>query len=145
MSKRKEKTMSDTNKAAARQYFESVNNRDTASLGTIVADDVRYHGMQVSGLDQLVSKVGEIVHAIPDFNVTIEDLIAEGDRVVARTKERGTQENEFEGMPATGRSFEVDEVNIFRFENGKIAEVWQISDQLGFLSQLGLLPEPTAS
>ena len=101
--------------------------------------------MQVSGLDQLVSKVGEIVHAIPDFNVTIEDLIAEGDRVVARTKERGTQENEFEGMPATGRSFEVDEVNIFRFENGKIAEVWQISDQLGFLSQLGLLPEPTAS
>jgi steroid delta-isomerase-like uncharacterized protein len=145
MSKRKEKTMSDTNKAAVRQYFESVNNRDTASLGTIVADDVRYHGMQVSGLDQLVSKVGEIAHAIPDFNVTIEDLIAEGDRVVARTKERGTQENEFEGMPATGRSFEVDEVNIFRFENGKIAEVWQISDQLGFLSQLGLLPEPTAS
>ena len=137
--------MSDSGKAAVRRYFESLNNRDTSSLGDLVADDVEFHGMEVSGLDQLRAKADAIADAFPDFQVTIEDLIAEDDRVVARTTERGTHVREFEGIPATGRSFEVDEVNIFRFENGKVAEVWQISDQLGYLTQLGLLPQPEAS
>lgn len=137
--------MSESNKAVVRRYFEKMNNRDTSSLAEVVAQGVDFHGMEVHSLDELRAKVDEIVDAIPDFQITVEELIAEGDRVVARTIERGTQIGEFEGMPATGRSFELTEANIFRLESGKIAEVWQIADHLALLMQLGLFPQPEAA
>ena len=70
----------------------------------------------------------------------MEDLIADGDRVVARVTTGGTHGGEFMGAPATGKRISVQEVDIFRIENGKIAEAWAAVDFFGMLTQLGLLP-----
>jgi steroid delta-isomerase-like uncharacterized protein len=75
----------------------------------------------------------------------VQDLVASGDRVVARWIGRGTHIGELNGMPPTGRKVEVDAISIHRMENGKIAENWTVWDTLGFLRQLGVIPEPAAA
>ena len=76
--------------------------------------------------------------AFPDFTVTLEDL----HKVVARLKWTGTQENEFMGMPVTGKSFAINVIDIFRIEDGKVKEHWGVSDMMARMGQLGMLPEP---
>lgn len=91
----------------------------------------------VSGASGVKDLIGMVRGAIPDIHATIEDMIAEGDKVVARFTLRGTHKGEFLGVPATGRSISVAVINIYRFEDGKIAEVWQLPDALGVMRQLG--------
>jgi len=73
---------------------------------------------------------------------TIEDVIAEGDRVAVRWTNAGTNVGDFLGIPATGRSFSVPGIDIYRLEDGKLAEHWHVVDMYGQLIQLGLLPAP---
>ncbi len=80
--------------------------------------------------------------AFPDSHWTIEDLIAEGDKVISRVVQRGTHETEWLGVPATGDKIEVGIINIFRIENGKIVQVWEQYDQLGWMMQLGIEFKP---
>ena len=82
--------------------------------------------------------------AYPDVRVTVEDLIAEGDRVVARWTSHGTNTGDLMGMPATGRAVEVPGISIFRIEGGKVAEEWEGFDTLGMMQQLGV-GEPAAA
>jgi predicted ester cyclase len=72
--------------------------------------------------------------------VTIEDMIAEGDKVVVRMTMRGTQQGALGGIPPTGKQVAVSTIDIVRIEGGKIAEEWGIDDRLGMLQQLGLVP-----
>jgi len=76
------------------------------------------------------------------LRVTVEDMIAEGDKVVARYVAHGTPQGDFMGIPATGKAFTMTAIDILRFEDGKIAEHWIESDQLGMLQQLGAIPAP---
>ena len=78
--------------------------------------------------------------AFPDLRVTIEDLIAEGDKVVARVTIRATHTGEFMGIPPTGKHIETDVIDILRFADGKVIEHWAQPDRLGMYQQLGLLP-----
>ena len=78
--------------------------------------------------------------AFPDLHFTIEDQIAECDKVVTRWSSTGTHQGEFLGMPPTGKSVTCTGINITRFENGMIVEEWQNLDLLGVLQQLGALP-----
>jgi predicted ester cyclase len=78
--------------------------------------------------------------AFPDGQWVVEDLIAEGDRVVARTTFRGTQTGDFFGLPATGKRVEMTGVHIGRFVDGKIIEHWGSNDDLGMMRQLGTIP-----
>jgi len=73
----------------------------------------------------------------PDWGVTVEDLIAEGDKVVVRATGRGTHRGEFMGIPPTGRHVAVTWIAIYRVKDGKLAEHWQNLDELGLLKQLG--------
>jgi hypothetical protein len=79
----------------------------------------------------------------PDVRYSVEDQIAEGDKVVSRYRGEGTHLGEWRGVPATGRRFAYTGVLIHRFEDGKIAEFWGQSDTLGLLQQLGarMVPE----
>ena len=80
--------------------------------------------------------------AFPDLQTTIEDMVAEGDKVVIRFSARGTHQGETEDLgPPTGNSFEVTGVTIKRFSDGKIVEDWTNFDALGMMQQLGLVPE----
>ena len=80
--------------------------------------------------------------AVPDARYTVEDMIAEGDRVVSRFTMTGTQTGEMQGIPPTGKQCKVAGIDIFRVVDGKIVEHWDAVDQLGMLQQLGVIPAP---
>jgi predicted ester cyclase len=83
--------------------------------------------------------------AFPDAHSTVENQVAEEDKVVTRWRARGTHRGELGGMEPTGRGFEIDGITIERIAGGKIAEVWVARDELGLLRQLGVLPEREAA
>lgn len=78
------------------------------------------------------------------FSLTIEDMVADGDKVWARMTGRGTDSKGVMGRPPTGRSFTITVIDICRFEDGKIVEHWGVPDRFHQLAQLGLLPTPAA-
>jgi steroid delta-isomerase-like uncharacterized protein len=80
--------------------------------------------------------------AFPDLRYTIDDEIAQGDKVVERVTASGTMKGDFQGMPASGKTATWSEIHITRFENGKAVEHWGIADQLGMLAQLGFAEVP---
>lgn len=77
--------------------------------------------------------------AFPDIHVHIEDLLAEGDRTVARWSAHGTHQGELMGIPATGKTVNLTGIAIDRFENGQSVEHWEIIDQVGLMQQLGVM------
>ncbi len=77
----------------------------------------------------------------PDVVSTIEDLIAEGDRVVARWRARATHRGEYMGIPPTGNEVNFTGISVYRIEAGKIAESWTAEDDLGLMRQIGAVPE----
>jgi predicted ester cyclase len=81
----------------------------------------------------------------PDVISTIEDLIAEGDKVVARWRSRATHRGEYMGITPTGKNVEFTGISMYRIEGGKIAESWNSEDQFGLIRQLGAVPEPGQS
>jgi steroid delta-isomerase-like uncharacterized protein len=78
--------------------------------------------------------------AFPDIRLTIEDLIAENDKVVERVTATGTNKGEFMGITPTGKQITVPVITINRFAGGKIVERWSLSDQLAMMQQLGIIP-----
>jgi steroid delta-isomerase-like uncharacterized protein len=78
--------------------------------------------------------------ALPDLSTSIEDMVAEGDRVALRSVARGTNTGEFMGTPATGKSIAVPWQSIYRFQDGKVVEMWDAWDVLAVMGQLGLMP-----
>jgi predicted ester cyclase len=93
-----------------------------------------------TGIQGIKTFVTLLRSAFPDFAYTVEDTIAEGDRVVAFLTARGTQKGEFMGIPATGNEATWSEMHICRMENDKLAEHWVVADQLSMLQQLGVIP-----
>ena len=92
---------------------------------------------------QAIKLIGQsIVAGFPDVQVSVEDLLADGDKVIERTTARATHTGEFNGIPATGKQVVWTEIHIYRLEDGKIAELWSEIDLLGLLTQLGAIPAP---
>lgn len=81
----------------------------------------------------------------PDVVSTIEDLIAEGDKVVARWSARATHRGEYVGVPPTGKEVEFAGISVYRIEGDRIAESWTVEDELGLMRQIGAVPEPGQS
>ena len=133
------------NKAIARQAIEAINAGDLSRLESLVAADGLDHavppGMPPTR-DSAIQFLSMFRAAFPDLQYTVEDVIAEGDRVVQRSTARGTMQGDFLGMPATGKTATWGEVHILRIADGKIVEHWASVDQLGMLQQLGLAPVP---
>src|SRR6185436_12844822 len=92
-----------------------------------------------AGLKQFVSMIRT---AFPDFHYTIEDLFGEGEKYAGRIAARGTHQNEFMGIPATGKKAQWAEIHIARMVNGKLVKHWAVQDTLGMLQQLGVIPTP---
>ena len=134
--------MSEENKALALRSWESVDNPDT--LDEVYAPDVVWHQPEgdIQGLEEAEQFVAMITIAFPDMSTTVEDVIAEGDKVVTRVTIRGTHQGEVEEYgPPTGKQVELEGITIHRFEDGKIVEEWEAYDNLSMLQQLGLAPE----
>ena len=139
--------MSEQNKALVRLLLEDdISKGNVAVAEQIIAPDFYDHtnppGMQ-HGIEGHKAIVALFRAAFPDQWWHIEELIAEGDRVVARTTMRGTHLGDFFGIPATGRPVTLSGVHILRIAGGKIAEHWGNNDDLGLMRQLGVVPEPS--
>jgi predicted ester cyclase len=78
----------------------------------------------------------------PDVVSTIEDIIAEGDKVVAHWRSRATHQGTYMDIPPTGNRVEFTGISVYRIEEGKIAESWTVEDQFGLMQQIGAIPEP---
>jgi steroid delta-isomerase-like uncharacterized protein len=135
----------ENNKALVRRYFEDAwNKHNTAVVDEIYAADFVDRSPDIPGIahtrDGLKQFTGVYLRAFPDANITIEDQLVEGDRVVTRWTGHGTQTGEFMEMPPSGKKVAVPGVQIDRFSGGKIVEEWTLFDQLGMLQQLGAVP-----
>ena len=80
--------------------------------------------------------------AFPDLHASVEDVIAEGDKVALRMVARGTHQGDFMGIPATGKKVSMAEMHILQFAGGKVSAHWGLTDQLGMMQQLGVVESP---
>ena len=137
--------MSEANKQLSRRFTELFSTGDEALADQILSPEVVFHGTagdgELRGVGALKGFVAGYRRAFPDAHSTVEDQVAEGDKVVTRWRARGTHRGELGPIAATDRPFEMDGVTIERIEDGRIAEVWAARDKLGLLRQLGVLPE----
>ena len=133
-----------THKAIVRRYIEQVLNQHRHDLvEEFLTENIELHGSGLApGLDVVKQWLTMFAAAFPDGHQVIEDVVAEGDRVVARTTFNGTHQGEMQGIPATGKLVSIPSITIFRMDNGKIAEGWLVSDNLGMMQQLGVVPAP---
>jgi steroid delta-isomerase-like uncharacterized protein len=138
--------MSEENKAVARREVEEIfaqGNLDAAE--EIYAPDVVGHDPasgEIRGIEGAKQFAAKFRQAFPDLQPTIEDMVAEGDKVVIRYTARGTHQGETEDFgPPTGNRVEIAGISILRFAEGKIGEEWVNYDALGLMQQLGLVPQ----
>jgi steroid delta-isomerase-like uncharacterized protein len=144
LGERKNKMSTETNKAIVRRYFDQVlNDRRHDLAEEFLAENIELHGSGLApGLEVVKQWLTMFAAAFPDGHYVIEDVVAEEDRVVARTAFNGTHQGEMQGIPATGKSVSMPSITIFRLDNGKIAEGWLVSDNLSLMQQLGVIPTP---
>jgi steroid delta-isomerase-like uncharacterized protein len=138
--------MSEANKELSRRFTELFSTGDEALADEILSPNAVFHGPagdgELRGVEAMKAFLAGYRRAFPDANSTVEDQVAEGDKVVTRWRARGTHRGQLGPIPPTDREFEMDGVTIERIEGGRIAEVWVARDELGLLRQLGVLPEP---
>ncbi len=137
------------NKQRIRELVEIFNAGDGERYLARYADDAAIHGLPgeleptKAGLSQFV---GAVAAAFPDIQFTVEDLLAEGDRVAFRGSYRATHQGEFMDVPPSGRAVDFQGMSIFRFAtDGLIHERWILLDNTTLLGQLGLTPQPEAA
>lgn len=130
--------------ATMRRTYELISAGDVAGFGDLVADDFVEHQ---GGPGFTPDKEGTLdfframVEAFPDFSMTVEDLIAEADKVVARVRVTGTHRGDFMGIPPTGAAADIQLIDIMRFDaDGKVCEHWGVADMLSLMQQLGVVP-----
>jgi steroid delta-isomerase-like uncharacterized protein len=133
------------NKALYRRLLEGVmNQRNLALVDELCAPDFVLHrgSTTMQGREPYKQFLSMYLTGGPDFHLTIEDQIAEGDKVVSRFTGRGTHLGPFMGIPPTGKHVTATGIGIIRVANGKIVEEWANGDDLGVLQQLGVVPVP---
>ncbi len=136
----------ESNKQIVRRVWdELVNGCRLEAVDELVSPDFLDHtplpGMS-SGIEGLQQRLMVLHGAFPDFHSTIEQLIAEGDKVVALITSTGTHQRDFVGAPPSGRRFSSKEIHILRIAEGRMAEHWGIPDFFAMLEQLGLVAAP---
>jgi steroid delta-isomerase-like uncharacterized protein len=140
-----------SNKQTFTRFHDAMNTGDPKLISTtideLVASDVLIRTplpVKTTGRQALKEVFGRLHQAFPDLHVTVEDLIEEGDKVVGRNSITGTHQGEYMGLPATGKTITYNEIFIFRFADGRIAETWGVVDVFSQMKQLGLIKTPPA-
>jgi steroid delta-isomerase-like uncharacterized protein len=132
------------NKALVRrEYEQGVNQGDFDVRNEALASNYVGHfaGLPpIEGIEAFKQFTSAFFTAFPDLQTTIEDLIAEGDKVAVRQTWRGTHTGNFQGIPPTGKQVTFTSLEVYRVTGGKLAEEWVELDMLGLLQQLGVIP-----
>jgi steroid delta-isomerase-like uncharacterized protein len=138
------------NKQLVRRWFEEVINQGKTEVvdaicmrcapGFVVIQGVAQD--PPGGLEGVKALLDGFHGAFPDLAFTVEDQVAEGDKVATRLTIRGTHRGEFNGLPATGKSFEIAGTSIWLVHEGQLVQEWVTWDSAGMLQQLGVIPGP---
>jgi steroid delta-isomerase-like uncharacterized protein len=131
------------NKAIVRRFVDEIFVQGRPeTIDELLADDFVAHTWPSTGhpKDDLKRATERAHGALTNPRFTIDDMIADGDRVAVRLTAGATQTGPFMGMPASGKSYEINEIHIFRLRDGKVIEHWHQFDQLGMMKQLGAMP-----
>jgi steroid delta-isomerase-like uncharacterized protein len=140
-------TTPEENKELVRRWFAALSGGAGEDVAALAAEDIVYHDpspqeeAQTGGADDWAS---DRQQDYPDLDVTVEQMIAEGDMVASYQRYTGTQEGDVEdaqGIPATGLQTEWVSMGLFRIECGKFAEIWAVADDLGRLQRLGVITD----
>jgi steroid delta-isomerase-like uncharacterized protein len=133
------------NRALVRRYYEDLWNRwDLSLTDALLSPNLTFRGSlgtEVRGIRAFRRYARTVWLAFPDFHNQIDDMIAEGDRVVARLTYTGTHRGEILGFVPTGRRVEYTGIALFRIAAGKIVDVYVVADRLSLMQQLGPGPE----
>jgi C-1 hydroxylase len=126
------------NKSIVSRFIESYNERKLDLIDDFVATDYIDHEKNIGreGLKQLIN-MG--LHAFPDWHETVEDIVAEGDKVWVRLSYTGTHKGEFMGLASTGNKISSKAIDIYRVVNGKLAEYWNVTDNVNIFKQIGAI------
>ena len=133
----------ETNKTLVRRFYEDLfNQRNLALVDELCSTNHVFHNPPTTlrGREEFKQLLSLYITAFPDARFTVEDEIADGDRVASRYTFRGTHRGELLGIPPTGKQVTVTGIIINRIVNGKTEEGWLNFDALGMLQQLGVLP-----
>jgi steroid delta-isomerase-like uncharacterized protein len=138
------------NKALARRFYEEVFNQGNLDvLDELVTQEHLNHDPTLPdvplGPEGLKQVTNFYRSAFPDANITVEEQIAEGEKVVNRWRARGTHRAELMGVPPSGNRVEITGIDLMRISGGKIAETWPNYDALGMMQQIGAIPKPGQS
>ncbi|MCP8310334.1 MAG: ester cyclase [Candidatus Methylarchaceae archaeon HK01M] len=125
------------NKSIVRRWIEAYNKRNL-DFDEFIASDYIDHTNKVDR-DGLIQLFDMGFKAFPDWHETIEDIIAEGDKVWVRLSYTGTHKGEFMGLPPTGKKITSKAVDIYRIVNGKLAEYWNVTDNVDIFKQIGAI------
>jgi predicted ester cyclase len=134
-----------SNKTTFGRLHDAMNTCDVKLVSTmideVVEPDLLFHApvpVGANGVQALKQVMALLLRVYPDLHVTVEDLIAEGDKVVGRTTVTGTHRGEYMGIQPTGKSVTYNEIFIFRFVAGRVAEIWGVVDVFSQLQQIGV-------
>ena len=130
--------------ATARRLYELLSAGDVDGFGELLADDFIEHE-ELPGIapskDGVKTFFRMQIAAFPDLRLAVEDVVANGAKVVARVRYTGTQQGEFQGMPATGKAADIQLIDIFAFaDDGRVREHWGVIDLMTMMQQLGFVP-----
>ena len=130
------------NKALVRRFYETLNKQDVTALDRFGAADLVDHGLPPGvppTLEGAKQFLGMFFSAFPDLHIVSDDMIAEGDKVVAHVYFSGTHKGDFQGMPPTGKQVKVEAFDMVRISGGKLVEHWGVFDAAGMMRQLGAM------
>jgi len=143
--------MSNDAKSVAKRYVEAMNAHDVEGALALVAEGLVNHAAipEAQGRAGLRSILGKVRKAFPDAKLTLEDTIAEGDRVVCRVSLTATHTGPLDfvrmPLPATGRVVKAEQIHIFRIVDGLVVEHWACRDDIAMLRQLGVIGAKAAA
>ena len=134
----------DANKQLIRDYIENAINRRQPEVAEryLAADYIEHNPNLPSGIPGKKQFIASLLKGFSGYHGEIEDILAEGDKVAARTRWTGTQDGPFLGRPATGKKVQFATSDFYRIEKGKVVEHWDVVDSLPRAVALGLVPAP---
>jgi predicted ester cyclase len=136
-----------SNKATFKRFHEAANTGDaeflSKTIDELVAPDAAIRTplpIEATGAELLKQVWAMLLRIYPDIHLTVDDVIAEGDKVVARNTVTGTHQGEFMGVAPTGKPVTYNEIFIFRFADGRVVETWGVVDVYAQMKQIGVIP-----
>ena len=134
--------MSDENKALIRRWLEEMDRHNFGFINEVFSHAFICHlpgNPEPMKYEEYRKFIPSVYAAFPDLHHKIEDLIAEGNRVVVRVKNSATHKGDFMGVSATGKEVQIGAIMIFRVVEGKFVEAWEEADFLGLMQKLGVV------